>query len=63
MAMGGGENCGWWGEIPVPTPPLYEILVRLPTTESAKDCQWADCTCSRHRLETPCIVVYFSKQN
>ena len=46
-----------------PPLPLYEILVRLPTTASAKDCQWADCTCSRHHLETPCIVVYFSKQN
>ena len=32
-------------------------------TASAKDCQWADCTCSRHSLETPCIVVYFSKEN
>ena len=67
MAMGGGggggADCGWRWEIPVPTPTLYEILVWLPTTESTKDCQWADSTCSRHGLETPSIVAYFSKHN
>ena len=41
MAMGGGgggggEYWGWMGENPVPTPPLYEILVRLPTLKALK---------------------------